>query len=187
MAGSMSSGTVPTPRECGECTLCCKVMEVDALKKPAGKWCAHCTSSRGCGIYETRPEECRTFVCAWLQNSKLDDQWKPSRCKFAVWSEAGNLNLKVSVDPARPDAWRKEPYYSYFKGWVRENIAEGGKVLIFNGKRAMAVLPDRDIDLGECNEDDRVVIFRADTPAGPIYDARKLHKDDPSVKQAGGG
>ena len=182
-----SPGNALPARECGECTLCCKVMEVEALKKPAGKWCAHCTTSRGCGIYETRPEECRTFFCAWVMNHTFDEQWKPARSKFAVWSEAGNLNLKVSVDPARPDAWRKEPYYSYFKKWVGERIARGGKVVILNGKRAIAVLPDRDIDLGECTDDDRVVIFRADTPAGPIYDARKLHKDDPSVKQVAGG
>ena len=185
MAGSMSSGA--PARECGECTLCCKVMGIGELEKPAGVWCAHCKSNRGCSIYETRPQECRDFVCAWLLNPKIDDAWKPSHCKFAVWSEAGNLNLKVSVDPARPDAWRKEPYYSYFKGWVREHIPRGGKVVILNGKRATAVLPDREIDLGECTEDDRVVIFRADTPTGPIYDARKLHKDDPSAQVRVGG
>ena len=181
-----SAGALP-PRECGECTLCCKVVGVEDLKKPAGTWCAHCTSSRGCGIYETRPEECRTFVCAWLETHTLDERWKPSRCKFVVSAEPGNVNLKVSVDPARPDAWRKEPFYSYVKSWVAQRIARGGKVVVMTGNRGVVILPDRDIDLGECTEDDRVVIFRADTPAGPIYDARKLHKDDSNVRQVGGG
>src|SRR5579871_4267138 len=44
--------------------------------------------------------------------------------------------------------------------------AQGGKVVIMTGKRATAVLPDRDVDLGECTDYDRVVIFRADTPQG---------------------
>jgi hypothetical protein len=44
-------------RSCGDCTLCCKVMAVEALGKPAGSWCSHCKPGRGCLIYETRPEE----------------------------------------------------------------------------------------------------------------------------------
>ena len=187
MAGSMSSGATPPARECGECTLCCKVVGVEDLKKPAGRWCTHCTASNGCAIYEARPQECRDFVCAWLQSDALDEQWKPSRCKFVVFAEPGSVNLKVSVDPARPDAWRKEPFYSWFKAWVRPRIAQGGKVVVMNGTRAVVVLPDRDIDLGEGTDDDRVVIFRADTPHGPVYDARKLHKDDPAVRQVGRG
>jgi hypothetical protein len=183
MAGSMSSA----PRECGECTLCCKLMTVVDLNKPAGTWCPHCTSRGGCGIYETRPQECRDFVCAWLQSDALDEQWKPSRCKFVVFAEPGSVNLKVSVDPARPDAWRKEPFYSYFKAWVRPRIAQGGKVVVMTGKRATAVLPDRDVDLGECTDDDRVVIFRANTPHGPVFDARKVSADDARVPGAAGG
>jgi hypothetical protein len=172
-------------RECGECTLCCKLMGVGELKKPAGTWCTHCTG--GCSIYETRPQECRDFVCAWLESHALDERWKPSRCKFVVFAEPGSVNLKVSVDPARPDAWRKEPFYAWFKAWVRQRIAQGGKVVVMNGKRAVAVLPDRDVDLGECNDDDRVVIFRAETPLGPVFDARKVPRDDPRAQGAVGG
>src|SRR3569623_1139928 len=159
MAGSMSSG--PPARESGECTMCCKVMGIEDLEKPTNSWCKHCTSGRGCGIYEARPAEGRAFVCAWLQSDVFGEEWKPSRTKFEVWAEPGNVNMKVSVDPARPDAWRKEPFYSYFKAWVRERIARGGKVVI--------------------------VIGSADTPTGPIYDARKLHKDDPGAQVTAGG
>src|SRR5690349_9288053 len=179
-----SPGNAPPARECGECTLCCKLMAVEDLKKAAGTWCTHCTTGSGCRIYETRPQESRHFVCAWLESTTLDEQWKPSRCKFVVFAEPGSVNLKVSVDPARPDAWRKEPFYSYFKAWVRPRIAQGGKVVIMTGKRATAVLPDRDVDLGECNDDDRVVIFRADTPHGPVFDARKVGKDGSPAQRA---
>ena len=182
-----SPGNALPARECGECTLCCKVVGVEELKKAGGTWCTHCAASGGCGIYATRPQECRDFMCAWLESHTLDEQWKPSRCKFVISAEPGNVNLKVSVDPARPDAWRKEPFYSYFKAWVRQRIARGGKVVVLTGRRAVVVLPDRDVDLGECSDDDRVVVLRAETPLGPVFDARKVHKDDPRAQVTAGG
>jgi len=62
----MEAVSHPPPRSCGTCTLCCKVLAVDELKKPHGKWCAHCKTGQGCGIYDTRPAECRDFRCTWL-------------------------------------------------------------------------------------------------------------------------
>jgi hypothetical protein len=38
-------------KQCGDCTLCCKVMAIEMLAKPAGAWCPHCTAKRGCTIY----------------------------------------------------------------------------------------------------------------------------------------
>ena len=35
-------------RECGSCSLCCKVYNVPEIEKPAGKWCRHCTPGKGC-------------------------------------------------------------------------------------------------------------------------------------------
>ncbi len=33
-------------RECGTCTLCCKVMGIHALDKPRGVWCDHAMPGR---------------------------------------------------------------------------------------------------------------------------------------------
>lgn len=55
-------------RVCGGCTACCKLMEVTELQKPMGRWCQHCAIGEGCKIYEERPESCRGFRCAWLDN-----------------------------------------------------------------------------------------------------------------------
>lgn len=52
---------------CGECTVCCEVLRVDELNKPSGTLCEHCVTSKGCRIYETRFEICRTYRCMWLQ------------------------------------------------------------------------------------------------------------------------
>ena len=55
-----------TARACGDCTLCCKVMAIEELAKPAGQWCRHCKPGRGCLIYDSRPAECSAFDCLWL-------------------------------------------------------------------------------------------------------------------------
>lgn len=163
-------------RECGECTMCCKLLGVESIRKAAGAWCAHCIKG-GCAIYDRRPQECRNFVCAWLERPVLDERWKPSLCKFVLSMEG--MKLKVVVDPARPDAWRKEPFYSYFKNWIRQSAAAGGELLVLTGKRVTVVLPDRDVDLGLCADDERVVVGRTETALGPRFEALKLHKNDP--------
>ena len=68
----------PAPgRECGTCTLCCKLIAVTALEKPPGTWCPHCVRGKGCGIYETRPAECRTFYCHWMLEKGSYDILQP--------------------------------------------------------------------------------------------------------------
>lgn len=175
-------GDIVPGRECGECTLCCKLLGVPSIGKAPGVWCTHCTAKGGCAIYETRPQRCRDFNCAWLRAPALDERWKPSVCKFVVSLEEGGLKLKVAVEPARPDVWRKEPFYSYFKNWVRHNAVHGGELLVMIGKRAIVMLPDGEVDLGLCGDDDRIVLARTDTPLGPRFEALKLHKDDPRVQ-----
>ncbi len=65
-------------RECGACTACCVVLAIDdpALTKPAGTACQNCTGT-GCGIYASRPETCREFVCEWRRLTLLDEDWRP--------------------------------------------------------------------------------------------------------------
>jgi len=53
-------------RECGSCTVCCGIVGVDELKKGVWQACEHTLHGTGCGIYETRPQSCRNFVCFWL-------------------------------------------------------------------------------------------------------------------------
>jgi len=66
---------------CDECMACCKTLEVHELRKPNGVECVHC--SNGCMRYETRPQSCRTFVCAWLGSQAtarpLPAEFRPDR------------------------------------------------------------------------------------------------------------
>jgi len=162
-------------RSCGSCSLCCKVLGIAALMKPQGKWCPHCRIGSGCGNYEARPEECRTFSCLWLTQSFLGPQWKPDRAGFVLATEQGGARLIVYADPGKPAAWRTEPYYGQIKAWARAAVAQRRQVLVFVNSRATAVLPDREIELGALAPGDRVVYReRRDAAGRPILDADVL-------------
>src|ERR1043166_479040 len=136
-------------RTCGSCTLCCKVIAVDDFKKPPGVWCPHCIRGKGCGIYETRPTDCRTFFCEWMLESGLGPEWKPERAKFAlVMGEGGHLT--AFVDPGFPSAWRQAPYFDAFRRLAAEGM-RGSPARIITariGARGIVILPDREIDVG---------------------------------------
>jgi hypothetical protein len=53
----------PPSADCGPCTLCCDAIGVPDLGKPFYARCSHLQEH--CGIYETRPQACRAYRCAW--------------------------------------------------------------------------------------------------------------------------
>jgi hypothetical protein len=142
-------------RECGGCTLCCKVMAIEALAKPASSWCPHCKPRRGCLIYANRPAECRAFSCLWLVNDLLDQHWKPSKSKLVLTtSEDG---IEVRCDPGFPDAWRKEPFRSEIHQWAVSGEAHDLTVIVIIGERIILIASDREFDLGIVQPDERIV------------------------------
>jgi hypothetical protein len=142
-------------RDCGSCTLCCKVYEVPAVESPAGTWCRHCQPGRGCGIHETRPQHCRAFFCLWMTQDFLGPDWKPEKSRFVLTMDPTTRWLFAQVDPGAAGAWRKEPFYSQFKRWA---AASRQPVIVFVNKLATAVLPDSDVQLGTVAADERLVL-----------------------------
>jgi hypothetical protein len=140
-------------RECGSCGLCCKLMIIEDLGKPANRWCQHYRQGAGCGIYESRPTECGTFVCGWLVNEALDERWKPNTARFFLWQPAGARRMIIEVDPAFPQAWRKEPYYSAIKAWSRRDRPGAGEIMVKVGDRVTMIFPERDIEMGVLQPD----------------------------------
>jgi hypothetical protein len=118
--GVMAEPIVAVPgRVCGSCSLCCKLLRIEELDKPAGRWCSHCTVGRdGCKIYDTRPGSCRSFHCTWLIDPKLGAEWRPSAAKMVLQYDHPARRLAVHVDPEFPSAWRSEPYYRQLKAWT---------------------------------------------------------------------
>ena len=145
-------------------------MSVEPLGKPAGTWCVHCKIGTGCGIHETRPDQCRAFYCDFLLNPEFDERWRPANAHFVMRTSIASRWIGIHVDPQRPEAWRREPYYSKFKELARRAFASKLVVLVFIGVRTWAIYPDRDVDLGLAAKDDKAFLKQVFTPSGPQYE-----------------
>lgn len=146
--------------------MCCKLLAIDVLDKPRGVWCRHCDQKHGCNTYATRPDPCRGFYCGYLRLPQLDDRWKPAKAKFLINYEDRSQRIVIHADPARPDAWRAEPFYKTIKQWAAKARREGGMVIVWAGAHATVVLPGKDFDLGEVREDQLIVPVEVRTPSG---------------------
>jgi hypothetical protein len=123
-------------------------MSVYELEKPPGEWCVDCGIGVGCSIYDDRPIECRQFLCGYLTLVDLSEEWKPSRSRIIITTEVIRNSITFHVDPSRPEAWRREPFYSYMKKWAERVASQRGRVLVIVGMRSIMIFPDRDVDLG---------------------------------------
>jgi len=136
-------------RHCGSCTLCCKLIGVHELAKPERVWCIHCDRSRGCRIYEDRPESCRTFACLWLQsgrrpaNQKLPDALRPDRCRAVLTPGDDGRGMIVHVDAGFSDAHRK----GALRDHLQLAVAQGVRVIVSVGRRHLLLSGAREIEL----------------------------------------
>lgn len=165
-------------RSCGTCSVCCKVVSIPELAKPAGAWCQHCSPGRGCGIHATRPYVCRGSYCEWMISKGLGPEWKPDRAKFALFVTNDGRRLTAHVDPGSPSAWRRSPYYENFKQWAREGIARSPDMHLVDvmiAERCIVVLPDREVDLGMVGPQEQVTLVR--TGAGVTVEVRRTARE----------
>src|SRR5215472_3060306 len=114
-----------TERICATCSLCCKLPYVAELKKPIDTWCRHARPGHGgCLIHRDRPTSCRGFICGWLSDElKVGDEWFPTHCKMII-SRAAEKGFLIIVDPAYPNAWRREPYYGQLLALAQRNLVK---------------------------------------------------------------
>ncbi len=155
-------------RSCDGCTMCCKLLSVG--DKPVQQWCEHCAIGSGCGIYETRPQECRDFHCGYLRMAELDENWLPAHSKMVVAIGPGEKRIVVYVDATRRGQWRSAPYYATIKGWARALCPQAGQVLIYDGPEVIAVLPDREKSFGALRPGLVLTSTAKPGPTGPICD-----------------
>lgn len=114
-------------KECGGCTLCCKLIDVPGLAG-AGKWCPNCKPGDGCQIYDDRPNVCLGFDCFWRAEN-WPDSLRPDRCKVLFEALPGVRTILVSIDPDRPDAWKKKEILK-----VIEKLRSKGRPLVLKTK-----------------------------------------------------
>lgn len=112
-------------RSCGSCRLCCKIMAVpDFAGKPdPHDWCAH-ACDKGCAIYKARPQECRDFHCMWLLDQRIPDYWYPKTSKIVISPHLTEAAAYIAfvVDPAYPQRWRQEPWFSDLKTMAKAGL-----------------------------------------------------------------
>ncbi len=157
-------------RECGTCTLCCKVYKIPEIGKEAGKWCKHCSPGKGCAIHDNLPHQCAVFNCRWRMEEAMLPHWKPEQCKMVVTVNPRNNYIYVRVDPGTPSAWRKQPYYDQLRGWAKDNLENGIHVIVYVGNVATLILPNQDVSLGSPGQIDRISVRKNFGPGHATYD-----------------
>jgi Fe-S-cluster containining protein len=125
-------------RECGTCSLCCSVLRVDELEKPAGRDCRHQRGTNGCAIHATRPTICRSYRCLWLQGGLEDDE-RPDAIGGVVDLETTGIGLRLAIREARAGSFDESPKL--------QAIAE----------RHRSTMPVRITDTGDVNDPDRPI------------------------------
>lgn len=98
-------------RSCGECSACCTTMAVDEIVKPRDTRCEHAMLRGGCSVYETRPEACRHFKCAWLNRDSplLTTSTRPDKLGVVFWQEVTRLGVTIVAQEIRARALESGP------------------------------------------------------------------------------
>jgi len=95
-----------TVRACGDCKECCTLLEIPTLNKPKREQCPN-ICQKGCGIYESRPTECRTFQCFWSEGY-LSEAARPDRSGIMAYHIDSQFGRTLLVLELKPKAFRKK-------------------------------------------------------------------------------
>jgi len=123
---------------CGGCTLCCTVLEIPELPKPAWTDCPNCTST-SCSVWESKPISCQRFVCLWYAHSKFPDSLRPDHCGV-VFEPAGKRVLLAMINQDNPNAWKEGIAWTLIKKFV----ADGTAVIVQIKSEKHFLLPEGD-------------------------------------------
>lgn len=149
MAPSDEPGRVQ--RQCGACSLCCKLIPVPPMQKVAGEKCAH-QRSTGCNIYARRPMECRVWHCKWIINDDAAELSRPDRSHYVIdmmpdyVTVTNNENgerfdlpcVQIWVDPKHRDAHRDPA----LRRWLLRRANDGFVALVrYNATEGFALMP----------------------------------------------
>ena len=83
--------------QCDGCTLCCKLTHIPTTNSQNGIYCSACDINVGCQIYNSRPAECKTFKCAWLQMENVHIDLRPDNCGV-IFEKINDVLMLGSID-----------------------------------------------------------------------------------------
>ncbi|WP_036259609.1 hypothetical protein [Methylocapsa aurea] len=112
-------------KACGDCSFCCKALEITQLAKPAGALCEHCRAGGGCGVYATRPDICRDYECLWKGDRGLGSQLRPDRVGAILMEDPDSDEYRAVCDPAKPLAWRTPLVFKHLVA-----MAKTGRIVV---------------------------------------------------------
>ncbi|HTV33623.1 MAG TPA: hypothetical protein VME69_11070 [Methylocella sp.] len=114
-------------KSCGACSLCCRVLEITELAKPAGKLCDNCSrdGSSGCAIYPRRPKVCRDYECLWKNDRALGPRLRPDRTGTLLMEDPDSDEYRAVCDPARPLAWLDPLVFKHLVA-----MAKSGRIVV---------------------------------------------------------
>ncbi len=123
-------------RICGDCKACCTACGVAELVKPMNVPCGN-LDPQGCSIYETRPQFCQTFSCAWLAGD-LPERYRPDQCGIVFW-DGGQLPVQASLTRADIPLERVEYLAGKLSPKTRRSI--NGKMLSYRERPVLVIPP----------------------------------------------
>lgn len=144
-------------RQCGSCSLCCKLLPVRTLRKPANQKCRHSRhqATGCCKVYDDArrmPPECGQWSCRWLADQACDVS-RPDRVHYVIdvlpdYCEVKDPDqdewiriplVQVWVDPAFPDA-HEDPR---LRRWLEALARETGQIALIrlNERDGFVLIP----------------------------------------------
>jgi hypothetical protein len=122
-------------RECGECTMCCKELELHTIASSIGELCRYCTVGVGCQIYEERPGECKQYQCMWTQMENVSEDLRPDRCGV-IFDRAGDDVITGRLSEGREIS-------ELLKGQIETFMSEGFSVVLFSGAKKLSYMQEK--------------------------------------------
>lgn len=88
-----------TKRVCGDCDVCCNILEVRELNKKSYCNCIYRAESGGCGKYNSRPSICHDWNCAYILGLMPDQEsLKPNNLGLMFYPVSSkNNDLKIDI------------------------------------------------------------------------------------------
>ena len=125
-------------RECGNCSLCCEVMAVEDINKKEYQKCEN--QGLGCRIHNEKPDQCKSFACAWLEGN-IPYDLKPDNVGFFVTSQGTEDYPLVSIHSKWSlDKLKKRKLATQWLDAVTKSVP--GVFVGANGKRTLFGNPE---------------------------------------------
>ena len=148
-------------RNCGDYQLCCKLLPVRGMEKPANTRCQHQRYGKGCAVYgrvagplgaPRMPLECKLWSCRWLVDEGTGDLRRPDRSHYVLdvmpnfiiaqdGPEAEKVRieaLQVWVDPSHRDAHRDPALRAYLAKAGEAGIVA---IILYGSKEGFTLVP----------------------------------------------